>query len=295
MVIDLCFDSDASQNANKISISRTHSSRFLYRLRRSQSTPAPSPTHHQCGGTAAPHDSGSESDGLAQSLLDGQISVGDAIVVSVEPSILALARGKVVSLDKDTVVIGVDHSLINLPSDIGTIIRGTQSRETVYRVDKDEFQAGMGKIRDNLARLFYVNGQERLRELIVDLRPPRFDDKDCNEVMPEYMDAVPDSTTQASHLNTDQQSAITKVLRTNDYCLVLGMPGTGKTTTIVEILKELVMRGKSVLLTSYTHSAVDNILLKVKDDKDLKGKILRLGPKDKVCHDIDNAPAVSHR
>ena len=52
-------------------------------------------------------------------------------------------------------------------------------------------------------------------------------------------------------------------LSAKNYALILGMPGTGKTTTITKIVKLLVDCGKSVLLTSYTHSAVDNILLKV--------------------------------
>jgi DNA replication ATP-dependent helicase Dna2 len=48
-----------------------------------------------------------------------------------------------------------------------------------------------------------------------------------------------------------------------DYALILGMPGTGKTTTIARIVAELAARGRSVLLTSYTHTALDNILLKL--------------------------------
>jgi len=64
-----------------------------------------------------------------------------------------------------------------------------------------------------------------------------------------------------------------------DYALVLGMPGTGKTTTIAHIIRALVEDGKSVLLTSYTHTAVDNILLKIKNDGI---KILRLGAIAKV-------------
>ena len=43
------------------------------------------------------------------------------------------------------------------------------------------------------------------------------------------------------------------------------MPGTGKTTTISCLVRVLVACGKSVLLTSYTHTAVDNILLKLKE------------------------------
>lgn len=38
---------------------------------------------------------------------------------------------------------------------------------------------------------------------------------------------------------------------------------TGKTSTIVALVKVLTLLGHSVLLTSYTHSAVDNILLKL--------------------------------
>jgi molybdopterin-guanine dinucleotide biosynthesis protein len=57
------------------------------------------------------------------------------------------------------------------------------------------------------------------------------------------------------------------------------MPGTGKTTTIAHIIRALVENGKSVLLTSYTHTAVDNILLKLKNDGI---KMLRLGSIAKV-------------
>lgn len=42
------------------------------------------------------------------------------------------------------------------------------------------------------------------------------------------------------------------------------MPGTGKTSTMVYAVKALLMRGASVLLTSYTNSAVDNLLIKLK-------------------------------
>lgn len=55
-----------------------------------------------------------------------------------------------------------------------------------------------------------------------------------------------------------------QVMAAKDYALILGMPGTGKTTTIACLVQILVAQGKSILLTSYTHSAVDNILLKLK-------------------------------
>jgi ABC-type proline/glycine betaine transport system ATPase subunit len=60
-----------------------------------------------------------------------------------------------------------------------------------------------------------------------------------------------------------QQAAVAKVLSANDYVCLLGMPGTGKTATIAFITRCLVALGKSVLITAYTHTAVDSVLLKV--------------------------------
>ena len=57
------------------------------------------------------------------------------------------------------------------------------------------------------------------------------------------------------------------------------MPGTGKTTTIATIIQALVAKGKSVLLTSHTHSAVDNVLIKLKE---VAVPFARIGNPDKV-------------
>ena len=67
------------------------------------------------------------------------------------------------------------------------------------------------------------------------------------------------------NLNSDQRKAVKKALSAEDYALILGMPGTGKTTTIACLVQVLAALGMSVLLTSYTHTAVDNILLKLKE------------------------------
>lgn len=56
-----------------------------------------------------------------------------------------------------------------------------------------------------------------------------------------------------------------RVLAMSDYTLILGMPGAGKTSTLVAAIKALVAAGRSVLLSAYTNSAVDNVLLKLVD------------------------------
>jgi DNA replication ATP-dependent helicase Dna2 len=96
-----------------------------------------------------------------------------------------------------------------------------------------------------------------LRSIIIDLQPPRFHTS-------PHPKGNPDSES-TSGLNLNQISALNKVLSSKDYCLILGRPGTGKTTTISKLVQTMVGRGASVLVTSYTHSAVDNILLKLKE------------------------------
>jgi len=213
----------------------------------------------------------------AASLLNGHMSEGDAITVSVEPDLLALARGFIVELTPVAVVVGVDHelSLDTITSRLAALRNSRTVVQVIFRIDKDELFGGMGRIRDNLAQLFYANGDTRRLELVVDLKSPVFDDTDPTTAAPS-----PALAQYSAHLNPNQRQAMSKVLTAHDYSLILGMPGTGKTTVIATIIKTLVRMGKTVLLTSYTHSAVDTILLKLKDDADFG--ILRLGNVDKV-------------
>ena len=200
-----------------------------------------------------------------KSPIGGNLAVNDPIVVSLEsPYVLAIARGFVLDITTLGITLGLDHSLVD-SAQAKRANPDFNPSDLVFRIDKDELAAGLGRIRDNLIQLFVVDGDEKRRRLVVDLEPPLF--------VESTLDIVP------SHLNMDQTRAIRKVLAMKDYALILGMPGTGKTTTIAEVLKTLVKAGKSVLLTSYTHSAVDNILLKLLDS-DIA--ILRLGNREKV-------------
>jgi DNA replication ATP-dependent helicase Dna2 len=52
-------------------------------------------------------------------------------------------------------------------------------------------------------------------------------------------------------------------MNARDYTLIQGLPGTGKTSTLSFIARLLAACGKRVLITSYTHAAVDNVVLKL--------------------------------
>lgn len=49
----------------------------------------------------------------------------------------------------------------------------------------------------------------------------------------------------------------------NDFNLILGMPGTGKTHTIAILTNILLDLGYKILITTYTNSALDNLLIKI--------------------------------
>jgi DNA replication ATP-dependent helicase Dna2 len=206
----------------------------------------------------------------SKSLLTGHIARGDPVNLSIEPDLLCLSRGFVVDLTPTHVTVGVTYKI-----DVDALLARTrhQSRDmagdsVVFRIDKDEMASGMARMRNNIAQLFFAGGDENRRRLIVHLDAPRFETAHA-----------PRENEYPGHLNGDQRNAMAQCVTAKDYALVLGMPGTGKTTTVAEIIKTLVARGKSVLLTSYTHSAVDTILMKLVNED---FGILRLGNVDKV-------------
>lgn len=79
-----------------------------------------------------------------------------------------------------------------------------------------------------------------------------------------------------------QRDFVTKALVTPDFAILDGPPGTGKTTTILELIIQLVMEGKRVLLSASTHAAINNILERVQENATLSEHIfpLRIGDKN---------------
>lgn len=78
-------------------------------------------------------------------------------------------------------------------------------------------------------------------------------------------------------LNGDQRTAVDGCLRARDFACILGMPGSGKTSTVAFIVRCIVAAGRSVLITSHTHSAVDTLLLKVTQGDGTIENVMRLG------------------
>lgn len=63
-----------------------------------------------------------------------------------------------------------------------------------------------------------------------------------------------------SSLNASQQDAVRFALSADDVVILHGPPGTGKTTTVVEVIRQHVARGRKVLACAPSNLAVDNLL-----------------------------------
>eukprot|EP01028_Stygiella_incarcerata_P002326 TRINITY_DN1435_c0_g1_i1.p1 TRINITY_DN1435_c0_g1~~TRINITY_DN1435_c0_g1_i1.p1 ORF type:complete len:1376 (-),score=395.69 TRINITY_DN1435_c0_g1_i1:34-4161(-) len=192
------------------------------------------------------------------------VSPGDHVHLSIENGDIAIASGRIHSLDAKTVVLMIDRPFI----------RRERDENLLYQIDKTESTSLISRMRGNLVFLSSpsVVGR-RLFGLVSGAKTPTFHQTvSCRCVSEE-------EKSEWSGMNSGQREVIQRALCADDCLLVLGMPGTGKSTTIAHLIRSLVRRRLSVLLVAHTHMAVDNILLKL-GKRDFS--IGRFGSSDRV-------------
>ncbi|RZC34552.1 DNA replication ATP-dependent helicase/nuclease DNA2 [Asbolus verrucosus] len=91
-------------------------------------------------------------------------------------------------------------------------------------------------------------------------------------------------------LNHVQQKAVLKALCAKEFLLIKGMPGTGKTATIVALVQLLLELNKTVLITSHTHSAIDNICIRLQK---YGIEFLRLGSESRIDKNLKSRSEAS--
>ncbi len=94
---------------------------------------------------------------------------------------------------------------------------------------------------------------------------------------PTFSKSLEDDSS-VSNLKASQVSIVQKAVTAEDYYLIWGPPGTGKTKMILtEIVKKL-WRKERIILVSYTNRAVDEMCAALLEmDAELSDKILRIG------------------
>lgn len=84
-------------------------------------------------------------------------------------------------------------------------------------------------------------------------------------------------------LNSSQQEAVKKSLNSKHFFLIHGPFGTGKTKTLIEIIRQEALVKEKILVTADSNAAIDNIAERLKDT-DLK--IIRIGNDKKINNKI---------
>ncbi|AFZ73252.1 AAA domain-containing protein [Natronobacterium gregoryi] len=120
---------------------------------------------------------------------------------------------------------------------------------------------------------FLLKGDERRKDVLFGREKPAFDRPD--ETFVDNNDA--------------QNEAVRMAVGAEDFALVHGPPGTGKTYTIARAVRAMVERGERVLLSAFTNRAVDNVLealLEQLADIVDPDRIVRVGSESGVREDM---------
>ena len=109
-----------------------------------------------------------------------------------------------------------------------------------------------------------------LRSVLMGEREPRFSEREFEIYF-------------RSQLNDSQKSAVEQALRAEDFAIIHGPPGTGKTTTVVELIVQATERGQKVLACAPSNTAVDNLLEKLIQAKQ---RVVRIGHSARVAERV---------
>ena len=151
-----------------------------------------------------------------------------------------IGRGIIISIDQNKVTIEIIESSL-------------EESEDNITLDIWDSDTTIKTCRTNLISLFSLQtpNSQKIKQLIVDSKPPIF------LPLPQNIPIMD------LNMNEDQILAIKKAISSQDYMLLLGMPGTGKTTTVATIIESFLKLNQTVLIVSHTHTAVDNLCIKL--------------------------------
>jgi len=170
-------------------------------------------------------------------LPETEITVGDLVMLSRrDPLMSDNPTGTVVEKTNYSITVAFDNPQSFL------FDKGLRMDLYVNDITYQRMKGALTKLRDADGRL------SELRNIIVGTQTPKESGKAeikqwCNQV-----------------LNESQKDAVANSLGADDFHLIHGPPGTGKTTTIIEVIEQAVADEQKVLATAASNTAVDNML-----------------------------------
>jgi superfamily I DNA and/or RNA helicase len=166
-----------------------------------------------------------------------RLNVGSPVVLSPHTAKVEQPhRGVICERDEQSICAALDR----LPEDLA-------DHET-WRLDLSFDEVAVARQRAALEQAKHLHGNRSaiLRDVLLGQRQPEFG-------------VDPQVRPLDRNLNAVQREAVQFAFSARDVALIHGPPGTGKTTVIVEVIRQAVRRGRKVLVSAPSNLAVDNL------------------------------------
>ena len=190
-----------------------------------------------------------------------RLSVGTPVLLSVEDNSDDQSwRGVVSQVDEGTIQVALEDwpdFAIDRPT---------------FRLDLASDQIAQQRQRQALDQVNSAKGNRlaELRQVLLGRQTP-------------YFRAIAPYQPLDSSLNLSQQEAVRFALTANDVAIIHGPPGTGKTTAVVELIRQATRRDETVLACAPSNLAVDNIFERLLAAGE---NVLRLGHPARVLPEL---------
>lgn len=193
-----------------------------------------------------------------------RLRVGTPIVISKDDGqkkVVPLGKGLISKMRENSIQIALQESEEEL----------FESSKDRFRLDPSPNDVSMRRQREALTAAEGAKGPyKHLVQVLLGDREPGF-----RELKKARTYSVP--------LNANQQKAIDMALSAEHFSIIHGPPGTGKTTTVVELIRQAVAGGLSVLACAPSHTAVDNLLAGLATEE---FNVVRLGHPARVTESL---------
>lgn len=187
-------------------------------------------------------------------IIDTEISVGDMVLISTQDPLKSNLTGTVTEKGNRFIKVAFDKKVPKW------------SLKKKVRLDLYANDITLRRMEDNLRHLS-IKGKNALEYILNNRNPKK--NKPTPHIL--YID---------NFLNESQKSAIENSLSCENFFLIHGPFGTGKTRTLVELISQETRKNHKVLATAESNTAVDNILERLSENKKLN--ITRLGHPQRV-------------
>jgi predicted DNA helicase len=197
-------------------------------------------------------------------VIDTEIGVGDMVLVSTDNPLRSDLTGTVTEKGARFIKVAFDKRVPKW------------AIKKKVRLDLYANDITFRRMEDNLNHLT-LKGKNALEYILNERNPKK--NRDIPYI--SYIDG---------NLNSSQKKAIENALACENFFLIHGPFGTGKTRTLVELISQETRQNHKVLATAESNAAVDNILERLMENKKLK--LTRLGHPQRVSkHNISQTLA----